>query len=74
MVSGSDMGEIMGHALKGAFMLAVIVIIVAVILTAVITSAIVKSSIKTPEEVKQAADKQQVIEQLTPHQKKVLGL
>lgn len=74
MVSGSDMGEIMEGALKGAFILAVTVVIGAIILTAVITGAIVRSSIKTPEEVKQDADRQQVIEQLTPHQKKVLGL
>lgn len=74
MASGSDIGEIAGEALKGAFILAFIVVVSAIILTALITKTIVESSIKTPEEVKQDADRHQVIEQLTPHQKKVLGL
>lgn len=74
MISGSDTEQIVEGALKRAAILALIVVVSAIILTAVITKTIVGSSIKTTEEAKQDADRHQVIEQLTPHQKKVLGL
>lgn len=74
MVSGSDFIPIIEGAIKRVCLISILVIVVSVILTVVITKSIVESSIKTPEEAKQDADRHQVIEQLTPHQKKVLGL
>lgn len=68
MINGIEFEQIVEDTLKKSFVIGTIIVIVAVILTVIITKSIVESSIKTP------AERQQVIEQLTPHQKKVLGL